>query len=183
MSLLNLMNDEDIAQVFAILSDPLYAERLVLSFHISQTVIHCNDRVFDMNRAFEMLRGFEVPQLLDLTGIEGQFALNCEVYGLVTTDIPPLVSNTSGFPVLVVNGTLDDRTPLIWGEAVYGNLQNARMLTFPQSVHGATMDSQCAMDVTNAFFMYPDAELNAACIEGMRPVFVLPDEELPPAAE
>lgn len=179
MTLLNLMDDEDIVQVFAILSDPIYAERLLLSFSISQAVIHCNDRVFDLHRTFEILRAYEVPQLIDVSYIDVQMGLNCEHYGLKVTEIPPLVSNTSGFPVLVSNGSLDQSTPIIWGKAVYENLQNARLVTFPQSGHGATMDSQCAMDITSAFFMYPDAELNVSCIETLRPVFVLPDDELP----
>lgn len=180
LSLLNTMSDEDVAQVFSILSDPIYAERLFLSFSISQTVIHCNDRVFDLHRTFEILRAYEVPQLIDVSYIDVQMGLNCENYGLKVTEIPPLVSNTSGFPVLISNGSLDQNTTIIWGKAVYENLQNARLVTFPQSKHGATMESQCAMDITNAFFMYPEAELNTTCIETLRPVFVLPDDELPP---
>lgn len=185
LGLIGLMDDEGITQVHTLLQDPVY--RLDPLNEIHHTVIHCNDRLsaYDIATTFETLRAFDAPQLIDLSQVDFATTPTCEGYGISATPAPApaFVTNTSGFPVLVSNGLLDKATSIIWGEAAYENLQNARLLSFPQSEHGATLDSECATDLTNAFFTYPDTEPNAACIESLRPVFVSPDEPLPEAEE
>ena len=57
----------------------------------------------------------------------------------------------------------------------------AEMITVPYGEHGSTTLSDCGLDFTNAFFLSPGEELNLACVEAMRPVFVLPDDALPEA--
>ena len=178
VSLIGLMDDEDIAEVYEIFADPLYSERLVDKFNIIATVIHCNDRTVDLNRTFETLRAVEAPQLITTDAILYNFGVVCAGYGLSGSPSEPIV-NSSEFPVLVSNGALDVSTPVLWGEQVYENLENARMVTFPNSGHGATRETNCARDITNAFFMYPEREFNDDCIETLRPVFVLPDDPLP----
>ena len=178
VSLIGLMNDDDIAEAYAILSDPLYSERLTLTFLIPQDVIHCNDRVFDMNNTFEALRASDAPQLVTSEQLDVGFVTRCAGYGLSGSPTEPIV-NSSGFPVFVSNGALDVATAVLWGEQVFENLENARMVTFPNSGHGATRKSDCARDIANAFFMYPEDEFSDACVETLRPVFVMPDDELP----
>ena len=178
VSLVGLMDDEDVAEVYEILADPLYSERLIGKFSIISNVIHCNDRTHDLNRTFETLRAVEAPQLVMTEGILYNFGLVCAGYGLSGTPSEP-ITNSSEFPVLISNGALDSSTPVIWGEQVFENLENARMVTFPNSGHGATRETNCGRDITNAFFMYPEREFNDECIETLRPAFVLPDDELP----
>ena len=178
VSLIGLMNDDDIAEVYEILADPLYSERFLGIFQIIQQVIHCNDRVFDLNRTFENLRATEGSQLIPDNAISWNVATRCEGYGLSGSPTEPIV-NSSGFPVFISNGALDTSTTVLWGEQVYENIENARMVTFPNLGHGATRKTACSRDITNAFFMYPEAELDLACIETLRPVFVMPEDELP----
>jgi len=178
VSLIGLMDDDDIAEVYEILADPLYSERFLGIFQIIQQVIHCNDRVFDLNNTFENLRASDAPQLIPVNAIDWNVATRCEGYGLSGSPTEPIV-NSSGFPVFIANGALDTSTTVLWGEQVYENLENARMVTFPNLGHGATRKTACSRDITNAFFMYPEAELNLACIEALHPVFVLPEDELP----
>ena len=177
-SLIGLMSDEDVAQVYATLADPLYSERFTGIFSIIAQVIHCNDRVFDLAGSFETLRAFDAPQLIDGEVIDYSFGARCAGYGLTGSPLAPIV-NSSGFPVLVSNGATDALTPRIWGESVHERIQNSRMITFPNLGHGATRKSPCSRDITSAFFMYPEAELNLSCVETLRPVFVLPGDDLP----
>ena len=180
LSLIGLMDDEDIAELYGILTDPLYSERLVEVFSIIQTVIHCNDRVFDLRKTFETLRSSEAPQLIPIGvgAVDFGFGMKCAEYGLTSSPSEP-ITNSSGFPVLVSNGSLDTSTPPIWGETIFEGLENARMVTFPNSNHGATRETQCARDITNAFFTYPEKELDLSCVDDLRSVFVLQNDELP----
>ena len=178
VSLLGLMDEDDVAEVYAILADPLYSERFVGIFGIIQMVIHCNDRVPDLTKTFETLRATDAPQLIDATALDWSFRTRCEGYGLAASPTEPIV-NSSGVPVFISNGALDLSTPALWGEAVYESIANAKMVTFPNLGHGATRKTPCSRDITNAFCMYPEAELNLGCVETLRPRFVLPDDELP----
>ena len=178
ISLIGLMDDEDIAEVYAILADPLYSERFPNRYTVIEQLIHCNDRGFDLANAFETLRAFDAPQLIQGDPIDYGFGARCAGYGVSGSPLDPVV-NTSGFPVFVSNGAVDGLTPKIFGESIYANLENARMITFPNLGHGATRKSACSRDITNAFFMYPEREFNDSCVESLRPVFVLPDDPLP----
>ena len=177
ISLIGLMDDEEIAEVYTILADPLYSERFPNRYTIIEVVIHCNDRLFDLASAYENLRAFDSPQLIQGDPIDYGFGARCAGYGLSGSPVDPVV-NASGFPVFVSNGAVDGLTPKIFGESIYENLENARMITFPNLGHGATRKSACSRDITNAFFMYPEAEFNDDCIETLRPVFVMPDDPL-----
>ena len=177
-SLIGLMNDDDIAEVYAILADPLYSERFPNRYTVIEQLIHCNDRVFDLASAYENLQAFDAPQLIQGDPIDYGFGARCAGYGVSGSPLDPVV-NASGFPVFVSNGAVDGLTPKIFGESIFENLENARMITFPNLGHGATRKSACSRDITNAFFMYPEREFNDDCVETLRPVFVLPDDELP----
>ncbi len=136
--------------------------------------------MFDLRKTFETLRSSEAPQLIPVGvgAVDFGFGMKCSEYGLTSSPSEP-ITNSSGFPVLVSNGSLDTSTPAVWGEAVFEGLENARMVTFPNSNHGATRETQCARDITNAFFTYPERELNLSCVDDLRPVFVMPGDELP----
>jgi hypothetical protein len=62
-------------------------------------------------------------------------------------------------------------------------LIDAGTLSVPMAGHGTTGESKCAQDIAHTFFLYPDAELDTSCVEAFRPVFVLPGDALPAAAE
>ena len=81
-------------------------------------------------------------------------------------------------PVLALNGLLDIQTSWKWGELAVETLGDARNLVIPEAGHGTIAYQPCAADISLAFLNYPAAELDTACIEGLAPDFVMPDEPL-----
>ncbi len=180
-SIVNLLDENEIAAAFQLLRQPDYLGRLQRVNEITNRVIECNDRYanFDLPATFETLRAYEAPQLiLDPTSTLS-YQIDCEGYGLTADPAPLPDPVTSSLRTLVTNGALDGNTRVAWGGVVFDALTNAETITFPQSGHASTMLSQCAKDITNFFITYPDAKLNLNCIETMKPVFVLPGDALP----
>ncbi len=181
-SIVNLMSDEDFAEAQRLLRQPVYAGRMLGINQITNAVVICNDfyPTMDLVATFDTLRAFPIPQFVTdpLKGLSYQ--INCEGLGLMPPPAPRLEPVTSSVRALVSNGALDANTAVAWGEAAYRALGNAEMITFPMSVHGASVRSDCAQDITYAFFTYPDAKPNTACVEALKPTYVLPDDELPP---
>ena len=143
--------------------------------------INCNDRsaTLDVERAFAIYRSFAAPQLItDFSPVVGQI-IKCESWELMAA--PDALPNavTSDIRTLVVNGGMDAQTAVEWGEAAFATLPNAEMITYPLSPHGASVQSECAHSVTATFFAAPNAALDLACVEEMKPQFALPDDALP----
>lgn len=182
-SILNLMKDDDIAETFLLLRQPGYLGRLTGVNSITNYVVDCNDRYapLDIAKSFETFRAYPAPQLINDPLKFAPYQVGCEAYGLTSPPAPLPDPVTSTVRTLVSNGTYDANTSVAFGELAFKSLQNAVMVTYPMSVHGASVQSQCAKDITYAFFMYPDEELNLNCVETMKPTFVLPDEALPEA--
>jgi hypothetical protein len=81
---------------------------------------------------------------------------------------------TSSIPALVLYGLNDTQTSSADAKDAAANLGNARVLGFPETGHGALMFSKCAKDIGLAFIEQPEAELATACIDGLKPKWVLP---------
>lgn len=143
----------------------------------TEHLITCNDRsaYLDPDRAFELYRSFQAPQLITDPSAVVQQMITCEEWGIDDDSAPLPEPVTSSLRTLVSNGAMDTATAVEWGELVYANLPNAVMITFPLSPHGASVKSECSKAVTRAFFDDPQAEPVLTCVEEMRPVFVLPD--------
>ena len=113
-----------------------------------------------------------------------EFQIRCEQLGIASDGYsPPPPPATSDWPFLVTNGSLDFNAPPECGEDAFETLPNAKMITFPLTGHAASILSECAEDIVNAFVLDPAADLNLTCLEAMRPEFVLPDAELPTPPE
>lgn len=147
----------------------------------TEKMINCNDRSanLDVDRAFELYRSFEAPQLITDPSAVVQQLITCEAWGIVNESAPLPEPVTSGLRTLVSNGAMDTATAVEWGEVTYSSLSNAVMVTFPLSPHGASVQSECGKGITRAFFNDPQAELDLTCIEEMRPIFVLNGNDLP----
>lgn len=186
-SILNLMDDEDIAQTALLLTTGLVQERLSqpIQTYMNAAFI-CNDVYgnLDLQATWERLRGEEATQLINASQSELGFAvsytLRCGNLG-ITPDARPLSDPVvSGIRTLVVNGSVDATTPKEWGDVVFASLSNAITTTIPLAGHGASAKSQCGQHIVRAFFTYPDGELDTSCTESLQPQWVL---ELSSSAE
>lgn len=143
------------------------------------TAVLCNDMYaqFDVENAFEIYRNAEAPQLLGGLGILVTYMTRCERYNLTAgtgESAEPVVSEV---PILVANGSIDFITPLEWGEAAAEHLPNAQLVTIPMYDHGATAKSECGQDIVRYFFTYPEQKVSTACIEDLKPRYILPDDD------
>lgn len=176
------MTEEEVALVFVGLTSREFFGQLTGPHEYFLYIVNCNDRAANINteQAFDRYREYAVPHLLfDLTTVvEMQSA--CEALGLAAPAYaPPPPGVVSDIPTLVVNGALDMATPVESGELVMPTLPNATMLTFPRLTHGATIQSHCSLDLTYNFIMYPERDLNLACLNQLRTPFVGLDDPLP----
>jgi len=146
--------------------------------------IDCNDRsgTLDAVSAVELLRTYIAPQLVTNAQTEISQIIVCENWSLVN-EMPLPEPVQSDIRTLVSNGAMDSATAPEWGEMAFTSLPNAVMVNFPLSYHGASVGSDCAKDVTVAFFDNPEAELDFSCVATMQPSFALLDDELPPLPE
>jgi hypothetical protein len=81
---------------------------------------------------------------------------------------------TSSIPALVLFGLNDTQTSSADAKDAAASLGKACVLGFPEAGHGALMFSKCAKDIGLAFIEQPEAKLATACIEGLKPNWVLP---------
>ena len=148
-------------------------------------VIVCNDRSanLDVDRAFDLYRSFEAPQLIEDFITVVQQIITCEAWEIMNESAPLPDPVTSGLRTLVSNGAMDSATAVEWGELAYDNLQNAELVIFPFAPHAASVKSDCGKPLIKAYFDEPEAEPDLSCVEETRPVFVLPDDALPAVIE
>lgn len=83
----------------------------------------------------------------------------------------PVVSD---IPVLAMAGTKDTKTNPDAADKVVRTLSNGQAVLFPEAGHAVIQFSQCARDVAIGFLEDPDAPVNAACTEGLKPTFFIP---------
>jgi len=143
--------------------------------------INCNDRSanLDMDRAFDLYRSFEAPQLIaDAIAVVDQI-ITCEAWDLMQDPAPLPDPVTSDLRTLVSNGAMDSATAVEWGEVAYESLSNAELVVFPYAPHAASVKSDCGKPLAKAYFDDPEAEIDLTCVEETQPIFVLPDETLP----
>lgn len=177
----NLMSAAEVRSIWRALTDDTALQPLNFLENLTNFAVKCNDRnaTFNAERAFEIYRAYEAPQLIREIDMVASYQVRCRIFGLpeVAYAIPPAA--VSNLPTLVMNGGIDHATAAEWGGYALAGLSNARMVTVPLTEHGSTRYSQCAKDIAHTFFLYPNATLETACVEQFRPVFVLPDERLP----
>jgi pimeloyl-ACP methyl ester carboxylesterase len=177
----HLMSAAEVCNVWQALTDARALQPLNYLEGLTNFTVMCNNRnaAFNAERAFEIYRAYEAPQLTGGLDFVAGYQSRCRMLGLPEVDYaiaPPAVSD---LPTLVMNGGIDNATPAEWGDYAIAGLSNARMITVPLTDHGTTRYSQCAKDIAHTFFLYPDSELDTSCVEAFRPLFILPDAPLP----
>lgn len=80
----------------------------------------------------------------------------------------------SNLPVLAMAGTKDTKTNPDAAEMVVRTLPNGQAVLFPEAGHAVIQFSQCARDIAVAFIETPQAEVNTACTEDLKPAFHIP---------
>lgn len=85
----------------------------------------------------------------------------------------PVVSD---IPVLAMAGTKDTQTNPDAAEHVVRSLSRGQAVLFPEAGHAVIQFSQCARDITEGFLDSPEAPVNAACTEALKPVFYIPPQ-------
>ncbi|NJN96834.1 MAG: hypothetical protein HC875_23370 [Anaerolineales bacterium] len=183
-SIVNAMSEVEVALVFDTLTDADFMQPLLPIDQYTNITVKCNDRIAytDLTDYQKRLQAFEAPQLIPQSKIFSTAAniTFCQALGLGApqgSPKPPEV--VSDMRTLAFNSTLDTQTPVAGGEQAISKLTNVETVIFPGSGHGAVRYTDCARDIANAFVMYPEAEFDRSCVEQMRPVFVLPGDELP----
>jgi pimeloyl-ACP methyl ester carboxylesterase/LysM repeat protein len=176
----NLMSDEDVAETIKLVLSDRVVEQLAEPFQRQMnTAVLCNDMYskLDVESGFEIYRNAEAPQLLRGMNSFVGYISRCERYNLTPEtgeSDEPVVNEVS---ILVVSGGIDAITPVEWGESAAEHLPNAQLVTIPMYGHGATAKSECGQDIVRYFFTYPEHKVNTACIDDLKPRFVLPGEE------
>jgi len=176
----NLMSDEEVAETVGLVLSDQIVEQLTEAIQSQMnTAVLCSDMYaqFDIENAWEAYKNAEAPQLLNGIGTYVTYLGRCERYNLTQEAGESAEPVVSELPILVVNGGIDATTPAEWGEAAAEHLPNSQLVTVPMYAHGATAMSECGQDIVRYFFTYPEQAVNTACIEDLKPRFVLPDEE------
>lgn len=84
----------------------------------------------------------------------------------------------SEVPVLVAGGTNDTQTSWKWSQLAAETLPHAQLVIFPNAGHGASLYSDCGLDMNDRFILDPSAELDLSCVDALTPEFVLPEMPL-----
>ncbi|MCB0105017.1 MAG: alpha/beta hydrolase, partial [Caldilineaceae bacterium] len=182
ISIVNQMSDDEIADVFDIIASTAYISREVQFNGITTSTVNCNDRYSDLDyaRMLEVWRTYDVPYLLiQRLDPNAYLSLFCSVAGIDGSNQVSKDPVVTDLPSMVFTSSLDHQTAVAWGEIAHESLANSDYIRFPMSDHGAVRYSNCARDIANAFFAYPEVAPNRNCVENLRPDFSMPEDELP----
>lgn len=188
LSVVNLLSDEEVAEVFAEIAAGGEYNRLNATEDMTNFIVKCNTQrpSADMAAGMEELSAFPAPQLISSHDLQvfGNIVVACDVFDtgpLEATGEEPVILDV--VPTLILNGGLDHATPVEWGEVAFERFDpdSTRMLTVPMTDHGVTRFSKCAKDIAHAFFLNPEMELTTDCINAFAATYVLPDDALPGA--
>lgn len=175
LAVLDAMTDADVTAFFADISGQARGAFHNVVGGIDLFVVACQESMpFNSREGFEAFNAsVKFPFLQRDTGSQAEMFDLCELF----TPVPregyhePVQSD---IPALVLYGLNDTQTSSADALDTAANLGNARALGFPEAGHGALIFSQCAKDIGMAFIEQPGAELATACIESLKPRWVLP---------
>ena len=96
----------------------------------------------------------------------------CEIWGVQAADIKEDQPVKSDIPVLLINGSYDELTPVEWAASMQQNLSNSYHIIFEGWKHTPTTNwgNNCAMIAANDFFNNPSQSPTSACLENIQPV-------------
>ncbi|MBN9888972.1 alpha/beta hydrolase [Salipiger abyssi] len=178
MGLFAAMTDDDIAAFYE--RARVDAANLTAKSRMMFTlgIIACQeDYPFNSREGFDAVsKGYRFP-VIDAGTRESTLRLYdfCDLFEKHPRDgfHDPVVSD---IPVLAMSGTKDTQTNPDAAEMVIRTLSNGQAVLFPEAGHAVIQFSQCARDVALGFLEDPDAPVNAACTEGLKPEFHIPQK-------
>ncbi len=83
----------------------------------------------------------------------------------------PVVSSV---PTLVVSGALDPITPSRYADIAAESLSDALVVTYANSGHGASVQTECGRQHMLAFLANPDTSMDVSCAPTLTTNYVLP---------
>ncbi|MGI3169914.1 alpha/beta hydrolase [Pseudooceanicola sp. C21-150M6] len=176
MGLLAAMTEEDIAAFYQrarVDSANLTAQSRVM---FTLGIIACQeDYPFNSRDGYDAVAAtYRFPEL-DAGVRDGTMILYdfCDLFEKHPRDgfHEPVVSD---IPVLAMAGTKDTKTNPDAAEKVVRTLSNGQAVLFPEAGHAVIQFSKCAQDVALGFIEDPDAPVNVACVESLKPKFYVP---------
>lgn len=166
-ALVPLMSDEDVEVALELVQEAMPTLKSV--DEVTLVVITCNDRYesLDLEEILESYQAYEIPALINRYDTAVNEKIACDAWGLTPEDSGLKELTTSDLPILVSNGTMDQETPVEWGEAAAENLTNTTVFTTIYGQHGSTALFDCGKAVAAAFIMYPEQEPDMACADDL----------------
>jgi pimeloyl-ACP methyl ester carboxylesterase len=179
-ALVSLMSDADVAATYDLLAD--IRPTIENANLITLDIVTCNDRYgsFDLEALFSGFRSFAVPGLISKIDVAVNASVVCAMWGLTPPDSGLRAPVVTDLPIMVSNGSIDDATPVEWGQAAAQGLENAYFVTFTYFPHGASTQFTCGPAVTAAFILDPRRMPDTGCADDLQTEtfpFVLNDGE------
>ncbi|MCA9902562.1 MAG: alpha/beta fold hydrolase [Anaerolineae bacterium] len=179
-AIVSLMSDADVEDAYGLLEG--IRPTIESANTITLDIISCNDRYgsFDLEALFAGFRAFEVPRLINKVDVSVNEKVACAMWGLTPEGSSLRSPVVTDLPILVSNGSIDQETPVEWGEAAYEGLENAFFLTFAYFPHGASTQFICGPAVTAAFLLDPSRIPDTSCVDDLQAdsfPFVLSSDE------
>jgi pimeloyl-ACP methyl ester carboxylesterase len=176
IAIVDLMSPGDVAETFAAVARDM--RRVIAPFValIDLDVVSCQEAVpFNTRQGYDAVNArLKFPFILDAE--DGAAAL---FYG-TCAGVPPAPRPghhepvTSDIPALVLYGLADTQTAAADARSTAEHLRRAQALAVPEAGHGALIFSQCVKDIGMAFVERPGEVLDTACLERLKPRWVLP---------
>ncbi|MGP9821688.1 alpha/beta fold hydrolase [Salinarimonas sp. NSM] len=159
------LTDAQLAEIFGVGGPPPF-DGMAAGLHLS---VRCREDVpfFDESKMVEAVGdGFwfagGVPNAV--------YAQICPVW-----DVPavpePAAPVESAIPTLVLTGDADPLTPTRWAREIAGTLPNAQLVSFRGQAHDLLASLACARVLAANFLDAPEAQVDAGCLEPIRPFF------------
>ena len=151
------------------------------------------DRTFSEGMYYSVLCAEDAdfsPSDVPLNGVRPAFAKDARESAQLFLDtcqrwnVPPLepivdAPVTSNIPTLVLNGRFDPITPPAFGQTAAQTLSRSYVVTFPNTGHGALLDSPCATSIAGSFLADPQRQPDISCVNQLTaPVFFTPANTL-----
>lgn len=98
----------------------------------------------------------------------------CKIWGVASARETENEAVKSNIPVLFINGSYDNETPVQWASSMMNNFPNSYQLIFNGWKHTPTTNwsNPCAMYAANDFFNNPGNKPNPACLTAIgKPTF------------
>jgi hypothetical protein len=175
LALIDLMTDADVAAVYAAVAGDARKAYAALVSALDLMVVACQEQM-----PFNTLEGYAAfNATLKWPWLTLSNKADASMYGLCQL-LPPaprpefLQPVSSDIPTMVVYGLNDTQTSSADARHAAETLSRAKVVEVPEAGHGAIIFSQCVKDIGMAFVERPGEAPDTACLESLKPRWVLP---------